>query len=78
MEINTIGHESTGKVMGPTIPIGSKVTLKNWPVGGKVIGHHDGHPIIQPEPCSLSVDAIESYTDEMGCTRYPFFQRFAD
>lgn len=57
------------------IPIGSKVTLDCWPVPGKVIGHHDGCPIIQPEACCLSEDAITSYTDDMGLVRIPFYQR---
>jgi hypothetical protein len=60
------------------IPVGSKVKLKNWPVPGKVIGHHDGFPIIQPEPCTLSDDEIENYMDERGMVRYPFYQRFSD
>jgi len=61
----------------PKIPIGSKVELDCWPTGGKVIGHHDGHPIIQPEPCILSDDdpTIKSYTDAMGLVRIPFYQR---
>ena len=57
------------------IPIGSKVTLKNWPVPGVVIGHDEGVPIIQPEPCRVSDDEITSYTDEQGLVRIPFYQK---
>lgn len=57
------------------LPIGSTVTLKNWPVPGRVIGHHDGAPIIQPEACTVSDEQITSYTDDQGLTRIPFFQR---
>ena len=57
------------------IPVGSTVTLKCWPVPGKVIGHHDGHPIIQPEACMLSEDQIKSYTDAQGLVRIPFYHR---
>lgn len=60
------------------IPIGSTVQLKNWPVPGKVIGHHDGAPIIQPEACTVSDEQIVSYTDEKGLTRIPFYQKFSD
>lgn len=57
-------------------PIGGKVELKNWPVPGKVIGYHDGAPIIQPEACTVSLDAITSYTDTKGLVRLPFYPRF--
>jgi hypothetical protein len=60
------------------IPVGSTVTLKNWPVPGKVIGHYEGDPIIQPEACMISDDAITSYTDEKGLVRIPFYQRIED
>ena len=62
------------------IPIGSKVKLKCWPVPGKVIGHSDGSPIIELEPCVISDDGdmIESYTDKNGLTRLTFFQRIIE
>jgi len=64
-KINSIGRESTGS--GDNFPpIGSTVTLENWPVGGKVIGHHDGLPIIEPTPCAIPIKCITSYTDESG------------
>ena len=58
--------------------VGSKVKLKCWPVPGKVIGHSDGSPIIELEPCVISDadDLIESYTDVNGLTCLPFYQRF--
>jgi len=57
------------------IPVGSTVTLKTWPVPCKVIGHHNGDPIIQPEPICISDEEVESYTDHRGLVRIPFYQR---
>ena len=58
--------------------VGSTVKLKCWPVPGKVIGHSDGSPIIELEPCVISDhdDLVESYTDANGLTCLPFYQRF--
>jgi len=41
--------------------IGTQVKIKNWPVGGKVIGHcSDGTPIVQPEAMRMDLSEIET------------------
>ena len=40
-------------------PIGTRVIIKRWPVGGKVIGHHDGTMIIEPLPCTIDISDLE-------------------
>lgn len=69
------GENATDKAQ-PRIPIGSTVKLKCWPVPGKIIGHSDGSPIIELEPCTISDDMIDSYTDANGLKCLPFYQTF--
>ena len=38
--------------------IGTKIKIDGWPAGGEVIGHRDGQPIIQPNPCLISEETI--------------------
>jgi len=40
-------------------PIGTRVLVPNWPVGGKVIGHHDGRAIVEVEPITFTLSELE-------------------
>ncbi len=40
-------------------PIGTRVLVPNWPVGGKVIGHHDGRAIVEVQPISYTISELK-------------------
>ncbi len=54
-------HNERGDNM---LDIGTEVKIEGWPTGGKVIGHYDGIPIIQPNPCLISGEQIHMDENE--------------
>lgn len=45
--------------------VGDRVRVigQTWPTHCIVIGHKEGHPIIQPEPCCYSDESVETLSD---------------